>query len=747
MTKAAGGSRSHRGWRDGRDARLVALHALAAPDGTTSFMDLLMMSTPPEVELLPFSWRTALIGGYDVLHIHWPEFLLRGRTSPRTLMKRVGATVLLGRLALTRTPVVRTIHNTEPHEGTRRFERGLVGAFDRLTKAEIVLNPTTPVTSVRPRFLVPHNHYRDVECFAPNDARTGGGILYFGLVREYKGLDDLMVAYDELVASDVALRIVGQPKNAKLVDRVSAFAARRPAVTTRFEYLADEELAAEISESSVVVLPYQRMHNSGALLLALSIGRTVVAPATPSTRLVRDEVGSEWLHLYEGERVTAAILEVALEAATTRPAGLFPEFRDRDREEIGERHHAVYRSVVEGNIAGDTVLDYLVGGVRISLASPSNTPGPRTHILNFLRAAENLGVRHRLFLASNFPLLGRFARVRQTQYQDIGTTRTVVVDVVRFAVLWWSGLVTFVRSARQVQPTIIYERLSVYQSLTSFHRYRRRAVRVVEANGVLSRETSRDRKISRAEWLTSAIERHVLRAADVVVVVSEPLASELAEFAGLDRRAIVVVPNGLDRALLAVPRTPTNTFVFGFVGSVVAWHDLDTVVSAICRTLCDRKVVVDGRPVAVEIVGDGPALASLRDTVEARGWSDFVSFTGRLPQPEAVHTMARWDVGISSHRASSSSTMYHSPLKLYEYAGLGLEILCTPSRDARSLAGSGAAVHIYEDEGDLLDILSRPKGFGRSASDIESSRRAVARDHSWERRVETVLAAAIGSIE
>jgi len=390
------------------------------------------------------------------------------------------------------------------------------------------------------------------------------------------------------------------------------------------------------------------------------------------------------------------------------------------------------------------VIDYLVGGIRISLGADSNTPGPRTHIRRFVAAARESGYPTRLLLASEYPFMGRFSAVTHSGYQNLSTAKIVAVDAVRLVIMVWCGVVTFIRTSRLPAPDIIYERSAVFQSLSSFHRHKKRAVRVVEANGVFSRETGRDRNISKAEWLTGAIERHVLRRADLVVAISEALADELSSFARIDREQILVVPNGVDPSLTSVERVPSSTFTFGFVGAVVEWHDLPDIVSTICGALCETNTTVDGRPVAVEIIGDGPALDELQTRVAVAGWGRHVRFRGKVTQDEAVRAMAGWSVGIASHRASSSSAMYHSPLKLYEYAGLGLAIVCTPSEDARRLADSGANVHVFDGVDDLRRVLETPEVFVRPADEIEASRFAVASDHSWTRRVRDVVAATRG---
>ncbi len=34
------------------------------------------LTATPGLEVLTFSWRTALLGRYDVFHVHWPETII-----------------------------------------------------------------------------------------------------------------------------------------------------------------------------------------------------------------------------------------------------------------------------------------------------------------------------------------------------------------------------------------------------------------------------------------------------------------------------------------------------------------------------------------------------------------------------------------------------------------------------------------------------------------------------------------------
>lgn len=382
-----------------------------------------------------------------------------------------------------------------------------------------------------------------------------------------------------------------------------------------------------------------------------------------------------------------------------------------------------------------SAVHYLVGGFRISLGATSTTPGPRTHIVNFLRGLEQQGRPTKLLIASSFPMMGRFSRIKQSDYSGAGGSKIWVADAVRIASALWCGLNVAARTALKPAPDVIYERLSVLQSLTSFHVRRSSAVRVVEANGVLSRETARDRKVLKSERLARYFEKRVLRQADLVVAVSDRLADELVDFAGLDRQRILVVPNGVDERLAEFERTVGGDRVIGFVGSVVKWQQLDQLIEAVARVAASAD-----RPVRLEIVGDGAELENLQQLVESAGLSETVTFHGRLAQADAFTVMTTWDIGIAGHRASSSSSMYHSPLKLYEYAALGASIVCTDSADARALAASGADVRIFdaasEFESTLRELVAADR---RSVGEIERSRAAVVRDHAWRTRVGSVL--------
>lgn len=282
---------------------------------TNPYLLQLYRSLGEIVDVSPFSWRRALTGRYDVFHLHWPEVLLRGRTRSRAVARAVAFALVLIRLRAGNRALVRTLHNVEPHEALGRVQRWLVGRADRSTGWWITLTSTTlPPVSTSSVSVIPHGHYRDwFAATSPRDA-VAGRLLFFGLVRPYKGIENLLQAFRAVQDDALTLRIVGSPTETALVEAIDEARRFDHRVSARLEHVDDAALAREVQEAELVVLPYTKMVNSGALLLALSLSRPVLVPAGPSTEELAEEVGRGWVIRFAGQ-LTAETLVDGLTAA------------------------------------------------------------------------------------------------------------------------------------------------------------------------------------------------------------------------------------------------------------------------------------------------------------------------------------------------------------------------------------------------------------------------------------------------
>jgi beta-1,4-mannosyltransferase len=325
------------------ERRFTVLQSTGRPDDTTNpYLVQLLRALPESVEVRYFSVREALFSRYDLFHVHWPEYLIRHPTAVGAYIKKFCLFLLLLRLWVTRVPIVRTLHNARPHEQGGPVERLLLDWLDRLTTRRIRINAATPDADPGTDTIL-HGHYRDWFATRPVPASVPGRLLYFGLIRPYKGVETLIEAFRDVPEASATLRIVGNPATPDMRQTVEDACRADPRISARLEYVGDDVLAREIGEAQWIVLPYRQMQNSGALLLALSLSRPVLVPRTDANIAIAEEVGCEWVRMFDGSldpEMLSAVLASRFESAAA------PDLSRRDWPAQGERHYRTYLSAL-----------------------------------------------------------------------------------------------------------------------------------------------------------------------------------------------------------------------------------------------------------------------------------------------------------------------------------------------------------------------------------------------------------------
>ncbi|MGC5224149.1 glycosyltransferase [Micromonospora sp. DT81.3] len=332
------------------------MQSFGAPRATTNPYIVMLknaLQRTPELEHVPFSWRTALLGSYDVFHVHWGDTLLAGRRWYTRGGKRVALLALVVRLKLARTAVVQTVHNVSPRED-RGADALLLRALDRRTTLRVRLSETTPEVSGIPSALVPLGHYRDWFALIPKADVEPHHLAYVGLIKPYKGVEELIAAFEECAATapELRLTVAGKPSDPAVARLARSAAQRVPALRVELRYISEEELVETVTSSSLVVLPYRHMHNSSAALAALSLDRPVLVPDNDTTRSLAKEVGEGWVHFFDGEITAEVLLEAA--ARTAEPRQGRPDLSRRDWDDAGAAHAAAYRAALAARGRGRT---------------------------------------------------------------------------------------------------------------------------------------------------------------------------------------------------------------------------------------------------------------------------------------------------------------------------------------------------------------------------------------------------------
>jgi glycosyltransferase involved in cell wall biosynthesis len=159
------------------------------------------------------------------------------------------------------------------------------------------------------------------------EGAEGPVILFFGLLRPYKGLDTLLQAFRELEGAE--LWIVGNPRmDLEPLRRLAAEARGRVRFVSRF--IEDAEAPAIFRRANLVVLPYRDVEQSGVLYTGLAFGKPLVlssvggfpeVAATGAARLVPPEDSGALAQTLSELVADPAARERLAKAARTAAAG------------------------------------------------------------------------------------------------------------------------------------------------------------------------------------------------------------------------------------------------------------------------------------------------------------------------------------------------------------------------------------------------------------------------------------------
>lgn len=103
--------------------------------------------------------------------------------------------------------------------------------------------------------------------------------LFTGLVRNYKGLDELLEVFKIVRGNrqNVKLLIAGQPMGVDIDDLKNRI-AETPGVKAALHFIPDSELQIYLNSADFMVLPYRKILTSSSIYLSLSFGIPVIAP-------------------------------------------------------------------------------------------------------------------------------------------------------------------------------------------------------------------------------------------------------------------------------------------------------------------------------------------------------------------------------------------------------------------------------------------------------------------------------------
>jgi glycosyltransferase involved in cell wall biosynthesis len=234
----------------------------------------------------------------DIIHFQWLVFPLLDRWFLPRLRKRA--------------KLILTVHNIHPfHQVPSSIAQSWgIGAsmssFDHLiahtdfTREKIIKSIGIPKGRIS---IIPHgalDYYLKLGDGYAEDVVDGSAtreqiILFFGIIKPYKGVDVLIHAFSQLpkaLLEESRLWIVGYPR---MGIRPLQELAERLGVANQIKwelcFIPEEEVTTVFKKASVVALPYREVDGSGVLMTALPFGKPIVATKVGGfTEVLKDGV-------------------------------------------------------------------------------------------------------------------------------------------------------------------------------------------------------------------------------------------------------------------------------------------------------------------------------------------------------------------------------------------------------------------------------------------------------------------------
>lgn len=227
------------------------------------------------------------------------------------------------------------------------------------------------------------------------------------------------------------------------------------------------------------------------------------------------------------------------------------------------------------------------------------------------------------------------------------------------------------RVIREFQPDLIYERYALFNFAGVFLARQRKIPLILEVNTPYAQAWAQYFGLylrGLARW----IEKRTLLAAGHVITVTQ-VQERMLIGEGIPATRISVCHNAIDPSWFDPmrhhdpemrDRLGLSGIVVGFVGTMNRWQGIPEFPQVL------REVLRRSDDVCFLFVGDGEFRAQLENCCRTKGWEKRVVFTGRKPHAEIPALVAAMDIAILLN-----SNDYGSPMKIFEYLGMGKAVV------------------------------------------------------------------------
>ena len=278
-------------------------------------------------EVSEYSHSKAIFKKFDVIHFHWPDGYINKKSVLKAWQRITVFIAVLISAKLKGSKIVWTVHNVVPHDAfhpklSKHFMGWFISQCDGLIfmseeGRQAFFNLYGSDQNLKYQ-IIPHGHYRNSypASIDRNEARKLLNlkfdkkiILSLGMIKPYKNIDGLIKTFNIGEFNNYELVVAGKPETPELSDELKRLSQNAENVSLFLKFIPDDEVNIYLSAADILILPYNAILNSGALLLALSFNKPVIAPHMGAIIALQKELGQEWIYSFKGELNSNSLLE------------------------------------------------------------------------------------------------------------------------------------------------------------------------------------------------------------------------------------------------------------------------------------------------------------------------------------------------------------------------------------------------------------------------------------------------------
>lgn len=245
------------------------------------------------------------------LHLHWiNEYIASTLWSNSRIISMARMLLLAMDIILVRirgVSVIWTIHNSVSHESKNKKNEIISRKIIATACTRIIIHSKSALKEVeriykikisRKTLVIPHGNYDGHYNECPTttlkpleriDEKNNIVILFFGIIRPYKGVDKLIHAFRTSKRKDIRLLIAGKchdPNTREIIDKSIDHDKRIECI---LDFIPKHEVKNLFIKSDIVAIPFEKTLTSGSTILALTMGRPLLLPEIAKVFDLADE--------------------------------------------------------------------------------------------------------------------------------------------------------------------------------------------------------------------------------------------------------------------------------------------------------------------------------------------------------------------------------------------------------------------------------------------------------------------------